>query len=54
MFFCFQIIDPFVKVEIIGLPIDCSEQQTRVVDDNGTCAKFILQDKISTQPADCL
>uniref|UniRef100_A0A671WAK8 Phosphoinositide phospholipase C n=1 Tax=Sparus aurata TaxID=8175 RepID=A0A671WAK8_SPAAU len=30
-----EIIDPFVKVEIIGLPIDCSEQQTRVVDDNG-------------------
>lgn len=30
-----QIIDPFVEVEIIGLPMDCSKQQTRVVDDNG-------------------
>uniref|UniRef100_A0A3P8RXH2 Phosphoinositide phospholipase C n=1 Tax=Amphiprion percula TaxID=161767 RepID=A0A3P8RXH2_AMPPE len=30
-----EIIDPFVEVEIIGLPIDCSKQQTRVVDDNG-------------------
>lgn len=30
-----QIIDPFVEVEIIGLPIDCNKQQTRVVDDNG-------------------
>lgn len=34
----FQIIDPFVEVEIIGLPMDCSKQQTRVVDDNGACA----------------
>lgn len=34
----FQIIDPFVEVEIIGLPMDCSKQQTRVVDDNGDCA----------------
>ncbi|XP_041801425.1 1-phosphatidylinositol 4,5-bisphosphate phosphodiesterase eta-2 [Chelmon rostratus] len=30
-----EIIDPFVEVEIIGLPADCSKQQTRVVDDNG-------------------
>ncbi|KAM3621797.1 uncharacterized protein V6R79_016126 [Siganus canaliculatus] len=30
-----EIIDPFVEVEIIGLPVDCSKQQTRVVDDNG-------------------
>ncbi|XP_033823156.2 1-phosphatidylinositol 4,5-bisphosphate phosphodiesterase eta-2 [Periophthalmus magnuspinnatus] len=30
-----EIIDPFVEVEIIGLPIDCKKQQTRVVDDNG-------------------
>lgn len=30
-----QIIDPFVEVEIIGLPIDCCKEQTRVVDDNG-------------------
>ncbi|XP_068172470.1 1-phosphatidylinositol 4,5-bisphosphate phosphodiesterase eta-2 [Antennarius striatus] len=30
-----EIIDPFVEVEIIGLPGDCSKQQTRVVDDNG-------------------
>ncbi|XP_068080446.1 1-phosphatidylinositol 4,5-bisphosphate phosphodiesterase eta-2 isoform X1 [Danio rerio] len=30
-----EIIDPFVEVEIIGLPIDCNKQQTRVVDDNG-------------------
>ncbi|XP_077428545.1 1-phosphatidylinositol 4,5-bisphosphate phosphodiesterase eta-2 [Vanacampus margaritifer] len=30
-----EIIDPFVEVEIIGLAVDCSKQQTRVVDDNG-------------------
>uniref|UniRef100_A0A3Q1KI57 Phosphoinositide phospholipase C n=1 Tax=Anabas testudineus TaxID=64144 RepID=A0A3Q1KI57_ANATE len=30
-----EIIDPFVEVEIIGLPVDCSKQQTRVVNDNG-------------------
>ncbi|KAF7665697.1 hypothetical protein LDENG_00135230 [Lucifuga dentata] len=30
-----EIIDPFVEVEIIGLPVDCCKQQTRVVDDNG-------------------
>uniref|UniRef100_A0A667WK60 C2 domain-containing protein n=1 Tax=Myripristis murdjan TaxID=586833 RepID=A0A667WK60_9TELE len=29
------IIDPFVEVEIIGLPVDCAKEQTRVVDDNG-------------------
>uniref|UniRef100_A0A8C5L7W5 Phospholipase C, eta 2 n=1 Tax=Jaculus jaculus TaxID=51337 RepID=A0A8C5L7W5_JACJA len=28
-------IDPFVEVEVIGLPVDCSKEQTRVVDDNG-------------------
>lgn len=33
--FVVQIIDPFVEVEIIGLPVDCNKQQTRVVDDNG-------------------
>uniref|UniRef100_A0A8C8RPD3 Phosphoinositide phospholipase C n=1 Tax=Pelusios castaneus TaxID=367368 RepID=A0A8C8RPD3_9SAUR len=30
-----EIIDPFVEVEIIGLPVDCYKEQTRVVDDNG-------------------
>uniref|UniRef100_A0A674BUX1 Phosphoinositide phospholipase C n=1 Tax=Salmo trutta TaxID=8032 RepID=A0A674BUX1_SALTR len=30
-----EIIDPFVEVEIIGLPVDCCKGQTRVVDDNG-------------------
>ncbi|XP_057182829.1 1-phosphatidylinositol 4,5-bisphosphate phosphodiesterase eta-2a isoform X7 [Triplophysa rosa] len=30
-----EIIDPFVEVEIIGLPVDCCKAQTRVVDDNG-------------------
>ncbi|KAF3689993.1 Inactive phospholipase C-like protein 2 [Channa argus] len=30
-----EIIDPFVEVEIIGLSVDCSKQQTTVVDDNG-------------------
>ncbi|KAL2103385.1 hypothetical protein ACEWY4_000253 [Coilia grayii] len=29
------IIDPFVEVEVIGLPVDCCKEQTRVVDDNG-------------------
>ncbi|NXA52018.1 PLCH2 phosphodiesterase, partial [Nothocercus julius] len=30
-----EIIDPFVEVEVIGLPVDCIKEQTRVVDDNG-------------------
>ncbi|XP_041639526.1 1-phosphatidylinositol 4,5-bisphosphate phosphodiesterase eta-2 [Cheilinus undulatus] len=30
-----EIIDPFVEVEIIGLPFDCCKKQTKVVDDNG-------------------
>ncbi|XP_072012060.1 1-phosphatidylinositol 4,5-bisphosphate phosphodiesterase eta-2 isoform X13 [Engystomops pustulosus] len=30
-----EIIDPFVEVEVIGLPVDCYKEQTRVVDDNG-------------------
>uniref|UniRef100_A0A8B9HEE1 Phosphoinositide phospholipase C n=1 Tax=Astyanax mexicanus TaxID=7994 RepID=A0A8B9HEE1_ASTMX len=30
-----EIIDPYVEVEIIGLPVDCNKEQTRVVDDNG-------------------
>ncbi|XP_039713776.1 1-phosphatidylinositol 4,5-bisphosphate phosphodiesterase eta-1 isoform X3 [Pteropus medius] len=30
-----EIIDPFVEVEIIGLPVDCCKDQTHVVDDNG-------------------
>ncbi|XP_061636930.1 1-phosphatidylinositol 4,5-bisphosphate phosphodiesterase eta-1 isoform X2 [Phyllopteryx taeniolatus] len=30
-----EIIDPFVEIEIIGLPVDCCKEQTRVVDDNG-------------------
>ncbi|XP_026543935.1 1-phosphatidylinositol 4,5-bisphosphate phosphodiesterase eta-2 [Notechis scutatus] len=30
-----HIIDPFVEVEVIGLPMDCCKEQTRVVDDNG-------------------
>uniref|UniRef100_A0A8C0EXJ9 Phosphoinositide phospholipase C n=1 Tax=Bubo bubo TaxID=30461 RepID=A0A8C0EXJ9_BUBBB len=30
-----EIIDPFVEVEMIGLPVDCCKDQTRVVDDNG-------------------
>ncbi|XP_076845100.1 1-phosphatidylinositol 4,5-bisphosphate phosphodiesterase eta-2a [Brachyhypopomus gauderio] len=29
-----EIIDPFVEVEVIGLPVDCCKEQTRVVDDN--------------------
>uniref|UniRef100_A0A8C4N620 Phosphoinositide phospholipase C n=1 Tax=Eptatretus burgeri TaxID=7764 RepID=A0A8C4N620_EPTBU len=30
-----EIIDPFVEVEVVGVPIDCRKQQTRVIDDNG-------------------
>ncbi|KAJ8259690.1 hypothetical protein GJAV_G00172310 [Gymnothorax javanicus] len=30
-----EIIDPYVEVEIIGLPVDCCKNRTRVVDDNG-------------------
>lgn len=38
-----QIIDPFVEVEVIGLPVDCNKEQTRVVDDNGeaTCPHLV-------------
>uniref|UniRef100_A0A8C2GCD8 Phosphoinositide phospholipase C n=1 Tax=Cyprinus carpio TaxID=7962 RepID=A0A8C2GCD8_CYPCA len=35
-----EIIDPFVEVEIIGLPINCNKQQTRVVDDNAYIKRF--------------
>lgn len=35
LLYVFQIIDPFVEVEVIGLPVDCFKEQTRVVDDNG-------------------
>lgn len=38
----FQIIDPFVEVEVIGLPVDCFKEQTRVVDDNGKIMWFLL------------
>lgn len=38
----FQIIDPFVEVEIIGLPVDCYKEQTRVVDDNGKTMVWVL------------
>lgn len=38
--FTSQIIDPFVEVEIIGLPVDCCKEQTRVVDDNGNDTGF--------------
>lgn len=37
----FQIIDPFVEVEVIGLPVDCFKEQTRVVDDNGKIMWFL-------------
>ncbi|KAJ4927295.1 hypothetical protein JOQ06_015029 [Pogonophryne albipinna] len=30
-----EIIDPYVEVEIVGINVDCSKQQTKVVDDNG-------------------
>uniref|UniRef100_UPI00358FD53F 1-phosphatidylinositol 4,5-bisphosphate phosphodiesterase eta-2-like n=1 Tax=Myxine glutinosa TaxID=7769 RepID=UPI00358FD53F len=30
-----EIIDPFVEVEVVGVPADCRKQQTRVIDDNG-------------------
>lgn len=35
MFLLLQIIDPYVEVEIVGINVDCSKQQTKVVDDNG-------------------
>lgn len=38
----FQIIDPFVEVEVIGLPVDCFKEQTRVVDDNGKIMWFLV------------
>lgn len=41
MFLKKQIIDPFVEVEIIGLPVDCCKDQTRVVDDNGKIIQVI-------------
>ncbi|XP_077867839.1 1-phosphatidylinositol 4,5-bisphosphate phosphodiesterase eta-2-like [Saccoglossus kowalevskii] len=30
-----EIIDPYVEVEIIGIPIDCARRQTRTIQDNG-------------------
>lgn len=38
----YQIIDPFVEVEVIGLPVDCSKEQTHVVDDNGEGCRHLL------------
>lgn len=61
-FFLFtaQIIDPFVEVEIIGLPVDCCKEQTRVVDDNGKIDLFFMaltvrekQNKILPVLTDC-
>lgn len=52
MLLYFQIIDPFVEVEIIGLPMDCSKQQTRVVDDNGARA-CTLQRSVTTEWTAC-
>lgn len=43
-----QIIDPFVEVEIIGLPVDCCKEQTRVVDDNGEYAG-VGSDPVTTE-----
>lgn len=52
MLLYFQIIDPFVEVEIIGLPMDCSKQQTRVVDDNGAPA-CTLQRSVTAEWTAC-
>ncbi|KAG8142267.1 hypothetical protein E2320_006202, partial [Naja naja] len=39
------IIDPFVEVEVIGLPMDCCKEQTRVVDDNEIAlVRFLVWD----------
>ena len=37
-----------MEVEIIGLPVDCTKQQTRVVDDNGMCIKYIFEYLVTT------
>ena len=33
--FVCQIIDPYVEVEVIGLPVDCAKSQTKTIQDNG-------------------
>ncbi len=48
--FAVQIIDPFVEVEIIGLPIDCNKQQTRVVDDNGKYKAELCKQNLAVEP----
>ncbi|XP_070560121.1 1-phosphatidylinositol 4,5-bisphosphate phosphodiesterase eta-2-like [Ptychodera flava] len=30
-----EIIDPYVEVEIVGVPIDCARRQTQTINDNG-------------------
>ncbi|XP_033641885.1 uncharacterized protein LOC117302180 [Asterias rubens] len=30
-----EIIDPYVEVEVIGLPVDCAKAQTKTIQDNG-------------------
>ncbi|XP_065834957.1 1-phosphatidylinositol 4,5-bisphosphate phosphodiesterase eta-2-like [Oscarella lobularis] len=30
-----EIIDPYVKVEVLGIPRDCAEEKTKFIDDNG-------------------
>ncbi|VDN05182.1 unnamed protein product [Thelazia callipaeda] len=34
---CGEIIDPYVIVEIYGIPEDCRKMQTKVIDNNGFC-----------------
>ena len=46
----YQIIDPFVEVEIIGLPVDCNKEQTRVVDDNGEHVGGVVVQEVRGHP----
>lgn len=48
-----SIIDPFVEVEIIGLPVDCCKDQTRVVDDNGKVAVSVHPLRVCAAAAVC-
>lgn len=39
-----------MEVEIIGLPIDCNKQQTRVVDDNGKYKAELCKQNLAVEP----
>lgn len=39
-----------MEVEIIGLPVDCCKEQTRVVDDNGEFVRRLFDNDVQVLP----